>query len=290
VALYTNRTKDLQWQAGTIITLKDMQEFSAKAIINVTAHLKHFADVSIGESHRGKWSNGEQKKLKDGLGSILSDLQLLELPSVYRMCILSIKDIDLPNPCAAKGRAISLRDLFNSELESRNFLFIPEDKIDFFKNKSPFDEGGKFEVLQNFPIATAEAEKASKCFALDQFTACVFHLMRVMEVALRVFSKNVLPANSVPVIYRDRNWGSMLKALKVLIDNNNSKKPNPPAPTDWPKRKHFCENTYAFIEGVRNPWRNGTMHIERDYNEQEALEIFNAVKALMRNLATELKE
>jgi hypothetical protein len=40
-------------------------------------------------------------------------------------------------------------------------------------------------VIENFPGAVSDIEEATKCLALSRSTACVFHLMRALEVGLR---------------------------------------------------------------------------------------------------------
>jgi len=83
----------------------------------------------------------------------------------------------------------------------------------------------------------------------------------------------------------ERNWGNMLKAIKDKLGSNNSSRRR-----KWKVEKEFYEKAYAFLEGVRGPLRNATMHVEADYDEQGALDIFNATSTFMRHISTRLTE
>ena len=47
------------------------------------------------------------------------------------------------------------------------------------------------EVGRAFPSADFDIWEATKCLALDRHTACVFHLMRVMELGLHALGKSL---------------------------------------------------------------------------------------------------
>ena len=51
--------------------------------------------------------------------------------------------------------------------------------------------------MANFPAANHEASEAGKCFATARYTACVFHLMRVMEVGVQEFGAVLSVAGEV---------------------------------------------------------------------------------------------
>ena len=71
-----------------------------------------------------------------------------------------------------------------------------------------------------------------------------------------------------------------------MKENTNA---NPQDPK-WKDQKEFFQNSYAYFQGVRNLWRNPTMHFDCDFDEEGATDVFNAVSALMRHLAAKLTE
>jgi hypothetical protein len=84
------------------------------------------------------------------------------------------------------------------------------------------------------------------------------------------------------------SWGEVLRLTGGEIrDRNDKTKPNA-----WKsnEEKQFCEDIQPFLVAVKNAWRNTSMHADKMYTEQLAEEIYNAVKAIMRNLAEQLNE
>ena len=131
--------------------------------------------------------------------------------------------------------------------------------------------------------AQFEIDEAAKCLALRRSTACVFHLMRVMEVGIKAVARCLgIPD---PTKGSEKNWGKILKKIKDEIDNRNAAK-------SWKKAKdqEFFLASHAHLDVVREAWRNPTMHVENKYTEEEAEDIFAAVKSFMRKLATRLSE
>src|SRR3954454_6220707 len=94
--------------------------------------------------------------------------------------------------------AVSRRNSGNSgddfrRLRRKEFLFVPADMGKLYnecdprrgavKGTDPFKLGKKFEK------AHADIASAGRCLALGEGTACVFHLMRGMEVVVRHLSR-----------------------------------------------------------------------------------------------------
>ena len=60
--------------------------------------------------------------------------------------------------------------------------------------------------------------------------------------------------------------------------------------SEWRSDQQFFSNATANLRAVKDAWRNPSLHVERDYDEAQALEVFNVVKTFMRQLATNLQE
>lgn len=137
-----------------------------------------------------------------------------------------------------------------------------------------------FEIA--FPSAVFEVDEAGKCHALGRSTACVFHLMRAMEIAVRSVAKCLgIPD---PTTGNDKNWGAMLSKIKAEI----TARQNPPR---WSGNdKDIFSSIYVSLDAVRVAWRNTTMHIENKYTEDEAEHIFVAVRGLLKSMAMRMDE
>jgi hypothetical protein len=129
----------------------------------------------------------------------------------------------------------------------------------------------------------SDIEEGTKCLALNRATAYVFHLMRCMEIALRAVARCLGIPN--PTRPAERNWGAIIRELKTAIDARN-------AGATWTNAddRQFFEDAYVSIDSVRNAWRNATMRVERTYTEEDAEDVWRAVRTLMRKLASRLDE
>ena len=172
----------------------------------------------------------------------------------------------------------ALKDLNNrlvDEMKMVLLMRIPPEKAKLFEAPDKF--WGE-QVLKAFSPIAFDAEEACKCFAASRNTACVFHLMRVMETGLRALGSTLNIQNANP------GWESILdKCDKELSRPIKDRSPA------WNKHSSFCDEATANLRAVKNAWRNPTMHIGKKYLDDEAENILFAVRGFMAHLATRLK-
>lgn len=149
--------------------------------------------------------------------------------------------------------------------EERMVLLVDERKTHAYKNAGSLFG---FEVWDTFPTSDRDIEESGKCLALNRNTACVFHLMRAMEAALRAL------ADKISATVQDSN-GQFL-AWGVIVANIKDKLPN--LSREWTE-------AHNLLWGVGKAWRNTTMHPAETYTDEEAETLFNAVRGFMRHLA-----
>ncbi len=130
------------------------------------------------------------------------------------------------------------------------------------------------QVTAKFRGAAADIKNAGNCLALQQPDACVFHLMRAMEVAVRVLAKRVGMTITPTVTWR-RLTGSMDGKIKTMPGGTAVQK----------ERKDRWEEARANLHQVGSVWRNGTMHPANSYTRGQASDIFSAVRVFMGALA-----
>ena len=164
---------------------------------------------------------------------------------------------------------------------SHHFLFAipPEDARYYEQRGSLFGD----DVSKAFSSAIEDIEEAGKCYATERTTACVFHLMHVMEYGLRALAKELNDPHLDPKT--NPSWESILhKCDDELKKSYRDRAPH------WSAKNHFFSEATATLRAVKDAWRNPTIHVEQKYNDDEALDVLNAVGAFMRHLATELHE
>lgn len=170
---------------------------------------------------------------------------------------------------------------FIRELVGIKCLFVEPTKIQYFEQEMLFGN----EVSQSFPSAAPEIKAAGNCLSIGLDTACIFHLMRVIELGLRALAKKLkVKFKNSPVEYL--TWEKIIPAIDSEIAKLNQ--------TSKGKKK---SETLAFYHGLvgefnafKDVWRNNTMHTRCTYDEHQALSAFNHVKGFMQRLATKVKE
>jgi hypothetical protein len=159
------------------------------------------------------------------------------------------------------------------ELYYRICLTLPVGDAELFEQKEPLF--GTV-VEEKFPSAIPEIAEAGKCLALDRPTACVMHLMRVLEVGLASLAAEL----GVPFA---RNWNYVLNEIQRVIQSIEGKK------YGEEEEKWFSQAASHF-RFVKNGWRNHAMHIRDRYSAEDARKIFESVRAFMQHLSTRLSE
>ncbi|HVA67886.1 MAG TPA: hypothetical protein VNF45_01145 [Candidatus Binataceae bacterium] len=108
-----------------------------------------------------------------------------------------------------RQNASSLAGTLRRELSTKLFLTLPDDaSIESFENERPFDTES-ISVNERFSDAIYDMQEAANCLALGRATACVFHLMRVLEVGLSAL------ANELKIPWPSHNdWQGVINAIE----------------------------------------------------------------------------
>lgn len=169
-----------------------------------------------------------------------------------------------------------VRDLVTTlerELSSRIIMFLPERMVGYYDGSKCLFPGA---VLDKFGSLQYDMNQAGKCFAFGQHTACVFHLMRVLEIVLRKFAQKLRIS---PQVFERKEWGVILNQI------NNKLKCEPNDSARIRKRKDRQKVTSGFLNGVRMAWRNDTIHVRADYDEDGASKVIAAVRLFVEDFA-----
>jgi hypothetical protein len=179
---------------------------------------------------------------------------------------------------------LSIKEMVRTELESRKFLFIPSPDDKRIRQTEPF---GK-EVYLSFPTARIELTNAFTAFAVELYTACIFHLMRATEISMRALcnDRRIAAIKGSPVHMME--WHEIISALEA----ENLKIAN------WPKTlgeirvqaQEFYNGATSQFRGIKDEWRNHVSHTRSDYSRGRAEEAIQHVKILMQTLATRISE
>lgn len=213
------------------------------------------------------------------LAIITGELELSGSEKLTHRILKEVKPLGTTDADANKiyARLCTLAERLGDEMAVVRLLHVTPKQYAYFAPERPlFGE----EVNKKFSSTISEIEEAGKCLALSRATACAFHVMRAVEVGLKALTKKLN-------VQYGKSWEA---ALRNIREELNLRHKASPAIKGWKKVEPFFNEAFDDLVAFKNAWRNPTMHCERRYREEEAQEVFDRAKTLMRRLATKLKE
>lgn len=166
------------------------------------------------------------------------------------------------------------------EMSLRKYFEVAPDKAAMFSEGSGVHPFGD-RVSEAFPSTTYDAIEAGRCYALGRDTACVFHLMRVLEIGLGVLAKQFGLASDYT------NWEIVISQVERAI-RDIDKDAN--RPVTWKDDREFYSQCASHFRILKDAWRNYTIHVRGKYNSEEALDILTGVRGFMQKIAGRLSE
>ena len=165
-------------------------------------------------------------------------------------------------------------DLFE-ELVEPLFLFVPAAKREGYEQKEPpFGQ----RVADTFPDAVRDIAAAGRCLALDEWTASVFHLMRVLEHGLHAFAKCLGVAFPTPIELE--NWKNIIDKIEAEIRQLEQL----PKSTNKAERTKLYSQVACQFRYFKDAWRNHVSHSREHYDQREAETVWAHVRDFMQAL------
>lgn len=238
------------------------------------------ADLRFMEIFSGNLSNhqltpAQQNDSRTQMQDVLGNLN--------RVCILSDLDQEIGPELARFQSALAtethaklaarcdhLRHAIQDALENEHYFQVDRFDVRFYDQSDAFGA----QVTTKFPKATDDIKNAGNCIALQQPDACVFHLMRAMEVAVRRLGQRLGMPITPQTTWR-RLTGSMDGKIRLLSESTHKQK----------EKKNRWEEARANLHQVGSVWRNNTMHPAVSYSPSQAHDVFDAVRVFMSALA-----
>ena len=159
---------------------------------------------------------------------------------------------------------------FSDEMQARHLMVMPLEVCQFYSDAPAFGEA----IAAKFPKQSEDIDEAAKCLAMGRNTACVFHLMRVMESAIQRLGKKL----KVKADTKSANWYIIGQDVANAVNAMPGK-----SPRDAVKKQKYG-NASANLNSVRIAWRNDVMHPKATYTFEEAERIFSHVGGFLNSL------
>ena len=232
------------------------------------------------ENPRGRISEEHAKFFLDGAKEICSfcDDAGFSMTKIPLQRLLRIADtdrgVDFETLGHLYGNALErLRD----EASAISVFRISSDKVKYYDERVPMGDS----VSDSFPSTAFDAVETYRCFALNRNTACVFHLMRIMEIGLCTF------ADRFNVSSDHTNWHNIIESIEKAVREMAN---NPNRPVDWKDQQEFFSQSASHFMVMKDAWRNYTAHRRGKYTDEEAETLLINVRGFMQKLATRLHE
>ena len=191
-----------------------------------------------------------------------------------RITRLEQKVIDLSVPSSTLEVLIHelLLDVL-AELSDPLFLCVYRNKREYYEQKAPlFGQ----EVADVFPDASRDIAAAGRCYAVEEWTACVFHLMRVLEHGLRPIAARF----AVP--FAQDSWHKVIKGIEEALSDLRNK---PNLIEQDRKEITYYSDAASQFRHFKDAWRNHVSHAREHYDDKDADKVMTHVSEFMRQLA-----
>lgn len=279
------------WQGNRfqLISWWEMEQFTFEAFYNIRFQLDQLKNDYLRPVQAGILTI-EDREVKDGeieyLCGYLTFIEGLcgQIGLTHSQATIKafMSELDNKKMEGIKASRISVRieeidRIIPIEMKGHLFLHVPGNKAEFYHKGALFGDA----VNTNFPSAKHDIIEAGACFAFDRYTACVFHLMRVLEVGLAVFAKKF----NVPSDHT--NWHNIIEQIESKIRGIGN---DPARPANWKSEQEFYAQIASHFMFLKDAWRNNVVHRREKYTEEETKHIMENVRAFMQKLATKLSE
>ena len=254
------------------------EHFRVASFANVIAQLRESA-VLINLAPQGENAPSPEEVVRAALQDADDQFKDLKLSPVLRSQwdrLLARASERAPLP----ELAILIRELNNNlmvELSSAWFLMIPAGRRFAYEQPVPLF-GDAVHIL--FPQARRDIAAAGRCYALDEWTACVVHLMRALEHPLRWLANEVgLTSKEI----EGENWKNVIDKIERKIREMET----------LPKSQHKTETLRFLSEAAtqfrwfKDAWRNSAAHANVYYDEREAAPVFIHVSQFFDDIGKE---
>jgi hypothetical protein len=152
--------------------------------------------------------------------------------------------------------------------------------------------GGQWKtIVDAFPSAKREIETGVDCFAMEDYSGSVFHMMRIAELGLRAIAKergvkSLAGKRGQPKPIEWGTWEEVFNAITGQLTVIRRANPGP-------KRDDalgFYDTAMSDLQTMRGLYRDPTMHFRETYDKGEAASAMFRVQSLMQTLSSKLRE
>ena len=251
-----------------VVTLFEMLRYAAEDFWKASSLLATLSGIPVLIQH----PNGRANTV-DTVNQLLQHCHKLNLSVSLREAGKMIPAFNDPatSPERIQDMAAHISSVIESELDSKMFFHMEPNRVEYWAPYWLVTEP----IYNTFRYAHGEMQCAGRCYAYGEPTACVFHLIRVVDSGLRSVAK------SLEVGYDARNWSGIAKNIQSKME-----KKYPNKTEEWKQLEPFYAGVLTDIQAISRAHRNPALHeIERKYSDADAHYLLTVVDGFMRHLA-----
>jgi hypothetical protein len=176
----------------------------------------------------------------------------------------------------------SLDMSYRGELKREVYLHLLGRRLDLYSEPEGEEFGGNIfgkAVRLSFPSMSYEIREAGNSFAMERWTACVFHAMRILELALHILAREL--KITFPNDLELENWKNVIDKIESTIKDMEQL----PKSKDKSDKLKFFFGAAMQFRWFKDAWRNHVAHVRESYDEGRALSIINHVGEFVEQLA-----
>ena len=232
-------------------------------------------------NHNSRLCQNDLELMHHDLSRILINFESTGLVASSRLLKQIIEGLPTITLVRLQENFKQLNKIIEEDLNDHLFLYVPSDKAGYYNRKDAFG----IDVSKKFCSASQDIKDACNCFAFGQYTACIFHLMRIAEYGLRALAKERKVAiKNKPIEWAE--WGTIIKEIDKKIVPMESAHAGP----EKDAALSFYHGILGELRGFKNVYRNPTMHPRKMYEEYEAMAALHHVSEFMKRLSTHITE
>lgn len=268
-------------------SLYDMLQFYAQLFARYTTELAKctsllMVPVQQMSDQQYEWLRGQVKENVANLAVTVEDLPL-SAATRGQLARLNSPELKFEKHHSDLIAAQITELLFSiaADLHGHMFLYIRPERSEYYaQNEPPFGQT----VADRFPEANPDISAASRCIAFEEWTAAVFHLMRVVGYGLRDLARTVDVPMAATFDYVE--WGQVIDQIesKVVAMRRQARS------REKADSLEFYSKVLTQCRYFKDAWRLSVSHMRGKYDEREAITVFQAVGEFMRLVASDVPQ
>jgi hypothetical protein len=261
-------------QPYEIVSLYEVLDFHADKFANICRLMSELCMIPLTESPKWELSQPILDQLQ-WLKDAAQELALTGLVASIERLLRDLERVDTAGNKQIKRDAHAILQRIIDDFKGQCVMAVKAKQGEYYERTGTFLGDEVINRLSSLSGLIEDASEAGNCYAFERYTACVFHLMRLVERCVQKLGNDLgLP----DALTYEKEWQIILNRIRGEVK------------TKWPRERDpnriRHESIISHLETVKIVWRNPTMHPKATYTQNEAKKIMASVQAFVEDFST----